>query len=55
MHVRVTSLHFIFRCKKSLLWDVAHLARNAQAYNEEDSDIVNNAKVIVHALHKFIR
>lgn len=42
------------RRKSALLWDVVQVLRNALAFNEEGSLIVQHAKILVHTLVKFI-
>ena len=44
-----------FRRKLALLWDALLIYHNAIAYNEDGSDIVEDAKKVVHALYSFIR
>lgn len=48
-----SSLHYCRR-KRALLWELAQLAKNAIAFNEEDSLIVKHAQVLVQTLWKFI-
>ena len=45
----------IFRRKLALLWEVKLLCRNAQTYNEEDSLIVEHARILTETLWKFIK
>jgi hypothetical protein len=44
-----------YRRKASLLWDVLLLFNNAVVFNEETSDIVIQAAILVHLLFNFIR
>ena len=48
-------LFLLFRRKLSLLWEVVLLSRNASEYNETDSVIVHNSKVLTQTLLKFIK
>ena len=43
------------RRKAALLWEVRLLEKNANAFNEEDSDIVRSSKALVALLCKFIK
>lgn len=45
----------VFRRKAALLWDVCQTSRNAKIYNEEDSEIVQDAEKLVTILTTFIR
>ena len=45
---------YYYRRKRALLWDISQVAKNAVAYNKEDSLIVKHAKVLVQTLWKFI-
>ncbi|CAB4031025.1 bromodomain and WD repeat-containing 3, partial, partial [Paramuricea clavata] len=44
-----------YRRKTALLWDVCQTGRNAKTYNEEDSEIVQNADKLVSILSTFIK
>ena len=50
----VVILVCIVRRKRSLLWELAQMGKNAMAFNEEDSLIVRHAKILVQTLWKFI-
>lgn len=59
MHVLSTianheSILYCYRRKRALLWELSQMAKNAVAFNEEDSLIVKHAKVLVQTLWKFI-
>ena len=45
----------LLRRKLALLWEVAMLSRNAKTYNEEDSLIVEHARILTETLWKFIQ
>ena len=45
---------YLYRRKRALLWELSQMAKNAVAFNEEDSLIVKHAKVLVQTLWKFI-
>ncbi|XP_065837497.1 bromodomain and WD repeat-containing protein 3-like isoform X2 [Oscarella lobularis] len=43
-----------YRRLKSLLWDVKHLHKNANAYNEEESQIVHSSEALTRLLCKYV-
>ena len=49
------TIEFLCRRKLALLWEVRLLCRNAQTYNEEDSLIVEHARILTETLWKFIK